>query len=371
MTGFMTPKYSMLLFVFVALTMTTSAQNAQEKAERKLSLQVDNLNFFRNNEFFSGLTEGYTLLGFHITPTVRYHLRDKLTVKGGLHALKYSGRENFRKVSPYFGLQYRFSPGFSMTIGSHSIKNRHRLVNPIFSVERKIDAYVENGLNFLYSKPDFYGNIWLDWEQFIYRNDPFREKFTAGGSFDWRVTSAASKVKLSIPMQFLVRHKGGQINDTGLPTTSVFNYTSGAKLGYSFSHSFIRQAGINFLYLGYRELSDKDINLYKNGKALYPLAEARSEYSRLRIGYWHARKFYAPLGHPMFQNIAKEDATSGKKKRRMLTAGFRYRRQVLEGVVISVDWDNYINTGNGDWNYTYALSVSFQEEFFLKKLQKP
>lgn len=369
MTGFMTPKMCLLLLVFVALTMTTSGQNEQEKAEKKLSLQVDNLNFFRNNEFFSGLTEGYTLLGFHITPSVMYHLRDKLAVKGGLHALKYSGREDFRKVSPYFALQYHFSPDFSMTIGSHSIKNRHRLVNPIFSVERKIDAYVENGLNFLYNKPDFFGNIWLDWEQFIYRNDPFREKFTAGGSFDWRVTSAASKVHFSIPLLVLMRHKGGQINVSGLPTASVFNYTSGAKLDYSFSNSFIRQAGLNLLYLGYRELSDKDINLYKNGNALYPAAEVRSEYSRLRIGYWHARKFYAPLGHPMFQNIALEDATSGKKKRRMITADLSYRRQLLEGVVVSVNWDNYINTGNGDWNYTYALSVRFKEDFFLKKLQ--
>ncbi|MCF8309620.1 MAG: hypothetical protein K9I68_11480 [Bacteroidales bacterium] len=365
----MIPKFSALLSVLVALTMTTAGQNEQGKAEKKLSLQVDNLNFFRNNEFFSGLAEGYTLLGFHITPSVKYQVRDKVTVKGGLHALKYSGRDDFRKVSPYFSLRYRFSPGFSMTIGSHTIKNRHRLVNPIFSVERKIDAYVEKGLNFLYNKPDFFGNIWLDWDQFIYRSDPFREKFTAGSSFDWQVISGDSDIHLNIPLQFLVRHKGGQINETGLPTTSVFNYASGAKLETSISNSFIHLAGINFLYLGYRELSDKDLNLYEEGNALYPVAEAKTEYSRLRIGYWHARKFYAPLGHPIFQNIAMEDASTGKKKRRMMTAGLRYRRQLLKGVVITVNWDNYINTGSGDWNYTYALSVRFKEEFFLKKLR--
>ena len=360
-------KISTLLIVLFALTITAVGQNADEKAEKKLSLEVDNLNFFRNNEFFSELTEGYTLLGFHITPSVSYRVGNKLAVKGGLHALRYSGRENFRKIRPYFSLRYCFTPDFSMTIGSHSIKNRHRLVNPLFSIERRIDAYVENGLNFLYNKPDFYGNIWLDWEQFIYRGDPFREKFTAGGSFDWQVISGESDVHLSLPLQVLTRHKGGQINNTGLPTTSVFNYASGAKLDYSFSDSFIRKAGINFLYLGYRELADKEFNLYENGNALYPVVEVESEYSRIRVGYWHARKFYAPLGHPMFQNIALEDRTTGKKKRRMVTAGLRYRRQLLEGVVISINWDNYVNTGNGKWNYTYALSVSFKENFFLKK----
>lgn len=362
-------KFNTFLIVFLVLFMTVSAQHAEEAAEKKLSLEVDNKNFFRNNEFFSDLADGYTLLGFHITPTVKYQVQDKLTLKGGVHALKYTGREDFREVNPYFSLRYRFNPALSMTLGSYSIKYPHRMMNPLFSVERKIDAYVQNGLNFLYDTTNFYGNIWLDWDQFIYPNDTFREKFSAGGSFSWKVISGESGIQLNIPLEFLLRHKGGQINDAGLPTTSVFNYASGATLGYNFSDRFIRNVGVNFLYLGYNDLSNKDVHLFKNGNALYPFASLESQFSRIRVGYWDGYKFYSPLGYPMFQNIALNDATHGKKERRMITADFRYSRQLIESVDISVTWGNFVNTENGDWNYTYSLSVCFKEDFFLKKLR--
>jgi len=362
-------KVYILLFIFFGLAILSPGQSTQDRSGKSLSLAVDNLNFFRNNEFFSDLAEGYTLLGFHLTPTLKYSVNDRLIIRGGLHALKYSGRDDFRKISPYFSLQYRLAPKLSMTLGSYSITNNHRLAAPLFSEERRIYAYVENGLNFKYHHPDFFADLWLDWDQFIYRNDPFREKFTAGGSFDWRVTSGKSKVNLSIPLQLLVRHKGGQINTSGLPTTSVFNYASGVKLDFSISNSFLRTAGIKFLYLAYKELSDKEVNLYKNGSAFYPVAEAKSEHFSLRVGYWHAQKFYAPSGHPMFQNISVDDVNRGERKRHMMTTGFRYRRQVVQGMVLSVLWDNYMNTGNGNWDYTYSLSVSFKEDFFLKKVR--
>lgn len=362
-------KFNTFLIVFLVLFMTVSAQHEEEAAEKELSLQVDNRNFFRNNEFFSDLADGYTLLGFHITPTVQYQVQDKLTIKGGVHALKYTGREDFRKLHPYFGLSYNFNPEFSMTIGSYSIEDRYRMINPLFSDERKIDAYVQNGLNFLYDRKDFYGNLWLDWDQFIYRKDKFREKFTMGGAFNWKVISGESDILLSIPLEFLLRHKGGQINNSELPIISIFNYTSGANLEYNFTDRFIRKAGISFLYLSYRDLSNKDVYAYKNGNAFYPYASVESQFSRLRVGYWDGYQFYAPSGYPMFQNIAFDNNTFGKKERQMITANFRYSRQLIESVDLSVMWGNFVNTENGNWNYTYSLSVCFKEDFFLKKLR--
>ncbi|MFW6019927.1 MAG: hypothetical protein ACOCPM_05035 [Bacteroidales bacterium] len=361
-------KFNTILILFLGLFITVSAQHEEEVAEKELSLHVDNRNFFRNNEFFSDLTSGYTLLGFHITPTVKYQVKDKLTVKGGLHLLKYAGREDFNKVDPYFSLRYHFNPAFSMTLGSYSVKDRHRMINPLFSVERKINAYVQNGLNFLYDNEKFYGNLWLDWDQFIYRNDSFREKFTIGGAFNQKLLSNESNVNLSIPLEFLLRHKGGQINESELPTSSVFNYASGVNLDYTFAKRFIRKVGISFISMGYKDLSHKNIRLYKNGTALYPVAEVESQFSRIKLGYWDGQKFYAPLGHPMFQNIAHDDPMHGKKNHRMITADFRYKRQLLNGVDICVTWENYVDVISGDWNYTYALSVSFKEDFFLKKL---
>ena len=358
----------LLMASFVFQLLQASPQEAPEaKApEKSLWLEVDNLNFFRNNEYFTAWSKGYTLLGFHLTPTLNYKVGNKLTLKGGVHALRFSGKDRFKKVTPFFSLKYNFTPNLSLTMGSYKIKDHHRLVNPLFNEERILERYIENGLRFKYSNATIFATIWLDWDQFIYRNDPFREHFTAGGSFDVQFLQSNSDWQLSMPVQFMARHKGGQIDNSGLPIVTLVNYATGIKPAYRLRESFIDKIGMELLYLGYRDLSNKKTWFFSQGGAFFPKALIKSRQAGLSVGYWKSEGFYSPLGHPLFWNIPGENISD---KRKMITNSFNYHQKLMDGLEIEVKWDNYLNISNGNWNYTYALSLSFNENFFLKNWQ--
>jgi len=362
-------RYILLAFLMMVLHQS-SAQSASEKdSDRSLWLDVDNLNFFRNNEYFTDLTRGYSLLGFHLTPTLKYRVKNKLIVRGGVHALKFAGRERFKDIDPYFSVKYRFTPGFFMVLGTYSLRERLPMANALFDEERIIEDYIGNGLNFKYTGTKFSGNLWLDWENFIYRGDPFRERFTTGGVVKYSIFPQSWSWRLRLPLQMIIRHKGGQINNSDLPTTSVINYGSGLKLHREIQNSFIRGAGAQLMYFGYRELSNKRVNLYEDGYAFYPKLNVRSKHGYFEAGYWHAGKFYAPLGHPMYQNISLTDNTLGNNTSDLIIAGITYQNKVLRGVEIKAGFDNYFEFGSGSWNYTYSLSLSFKEAFFLKSVK--
>lgn len=363
-------RYLLMASLVFQLLQASAQQATQGKApEKSLWLEVDNLNFFRNNEYFTDLAKGYTLLGFHLTPTLKYRVKNKLILRGGLHVLKFSGRERFKKVDPYFSVKYYFTPRFSIALGSHTLSERLPMANPLFGEEQFIEDYIGNGLNFKYTGTKFSGNLWLDWEDFIYRGDPFRERFTTGGAIKYSIFPQTWRWRLRLPVQMVIRHKGGQINNSNLPTTSVINYGSGLNLHREIKKAFIKEVGVQIMYFGYNELANKRVNLYEEGFALYPQLNVRSKHGHFEAGYWYADKFYAPLGHPMYQNISLTDNTRGNKFSELITAGLAYHKKVLKGVEIKAGFDNYFEISSGRWNYTYSLSLSFKEAFFLKAIK--
>ena len=62
---------------------------------QKLFLHIENKNFFKNNEYFNRLNEGYTLLGFVAQPSLVYSPGKTTRLEAGGSFLKYSGRSNF------------------------------------------------------------------------------------------------------------------------------------------------------------------------------------------------------------------------------------------------------------------------------------
>ena len=61
-----------------------------------------NQNFFWNNEYFGSIAAGYTLIGYHVTPTIEYHFSNNFKVEAGVHMLKYSGVDDFSTIIPSY-----------------------------------------------------------------------------------------------------------------------------------------------------------------------------------------------------------------------------------------------------------------------------
>ncbi|MDD7621308.1 MAG: hypothetical protein SPJ79_07860, partial [Prevotella sp.] len=65
----------------------------------ELRLNIDNLDFFRDNEYKGHLTKGYTLPGFRLRPTVSYQPLSRLRLDGGVYMLHYWGANKYPNLN--------------------------------------------------------------------------------------------------------------------------------------------------------------------------------------------------------------------------------------------------------------------------------
>ncbi|HSM47280.1 MAG TPA: hypothetical protein VK872_05650, partial [Draconibacterium sp.] len=98
---------------------------------QKLFLNIANANFINNNEFFGDFVDGYTLIGFHLTPELVYFPTKRVKLKAGAHLLKYYGLERFSSVIPVFSFQFALMPSLSMIFGSLYGTANHRIIEPV------------------------------------------------------------------------------------------------------------------------------------------------------------------------------------------------------------------------------------------------
>ena len=66
--------------------------STEVKDSNALYFNFSNANFLWNNEFFSDIIEGYTLIGYHVTPQLQYHFSPNFKIDAGAHFLKYRKR---------------------------------------------------------------------------------------------------------------------------------------------------------------------------------------------------------------------------------------------------------------------------------------
>jgi hypothetical protein len=175
---------SLLLFVL-------SATFAQGKNDRSIDttnlwLSLKNINFVKDNEYSNPVTEGYTLIGYFIQPELVYAPANKIRIQLGAHILGYSGAEKISRPKLVFSTTYNFSKNSTLTLGSLSGAEKHRMPDPVFNYERLYTAYHEDGLQFVTGNDRLFSDTWINWENYIFRGDTTREVFTAGESFSYK-----------------------------------------------------------------------------------------------------------------------------------------------------------------------------------------
>ena len=72
----------------------TFSPKPEKDCKGKLMLQVDNLNFFQNNEFKT-LIDGYSLPGLWIQPRLVFYPLENLKLEAGMHMLYYNGASHY------------------------------------------------------------------------------------------------------------------------------------------------------------------------------------------------------------------------------------------------------------------------------------
>ena len=254
------------LCVFIPLMLCCLPINAQDLATRlaatdyrlsyddtrTLAVDVQSLAFFKDNEFGGDQATGYTLPGFWLQPRLTYQPLDAIRLEAGFHAAVFDGANKYpcfayNDIAQWKGTQYQHGahilPFFraqaqlrnlQFVLGDLFGGANHGVVEPLMNPEVNLTQDPEMGFQLLYDLPRYHLDAWINWQSFIFREDTHQEAFTVGLSQRIALTPQRSSLtphpsslNFYLPIDILIQHRGGEIDDTHTGAQTIDNAALG------------------------------------------------------------------------------------------------------------------------------------------------
>jgi len=333
-------------------SLTVSAQNEyhffkyyepfQPDSTGPFYFALDNVNFFKNNEYKKEIATGYTLTGTWIRPKVVYYPDKKLRMEFGGQVLKYNGRDDYYNLSPWFNVHYQPTDKISVILGHLDADENHLLPEPIFEPELFYTARPEAGLQARYNTRRFTADLWIDWQQMILKGDPYKERFVFGARTNLVILDKNSAL-LSIPFAFYGMHVGGEIDTAPGLAKSFISLTPGLSFKKNISDGLFHYWELNTSY----SLSSypKDDLVFKQSKGwgFYANGTIDTRLGAITAAYWHGHLFYTPQGGKLFQNYPGS-GTSWITDNKLIALKYHYEHQIIKDTYFGFVFDYYYDT---------------------------
>jgi len=370
---------SILLFVFVLLFNLLQAQTNNIPLEDRtrpdssktdrLYLSIHNFNYLRNYEFFNDFQDGYTLFGTHLEPKLIYYAHPRLALTAGIHVRKDFGDEGIYKTTPLFSLKYQWK-NTALITGALEGNIHHRYIEPLFDLERKITEPVEYGTQLVVQNPGLFLDAWINWKKMIYKPSAEQEQILGGLSSDIRLYES-EKWKLSLPLQLLAFHEGGQIDTVSKPLQTLLNTAAGFKISMQ-TRGFVKNVHTENYVTFFKELSPEKLLAFSNGSGLFLNAGLDTHWGNISTSYWKGRGFIAKQGMPVYQSVSKkinkEDYT--KKNRELLFLRYAYQKKLIPNLYLDFRVEPVFFLDGGSSNtvdFYHSMFLVYRQEFLIGK----
>jgi hypothetical protein len=349
----------------------SSYKGLDEPKAGELNFRFESLGFFQNNEYVSDLVDGYTLTGVLLRPKLSYSPVDDLYIEVGAHLVKYNGKDNLVNALPWFSARYRFSERFAVVTGNLDQTNQHGLPEQLWEPERIYTDKPEAGLQFIYSGTRLDAQTWVNWEQFIQKNDPYQERFTAGVTANY-VAFNRSWATLKIPVEVLFYHQGGEINvnpEGARPRVQTHvNFGAGLDLSIKLGQK-IKSLDINWHRLEYAAQTwDSSTYPFKDGWARLLEARLQTKHSTISLSHWKAFQFIAPQGREIYQSVSYNNTSLTAPDRVFLSAKYIWQKNIAKGARVAFQFETYfLDAPIGGLSYSYGFYLLLNSDFLLKR----
>ena len=289
--------------------------------KKELRLDIDNLFFFKNNEFGNSVMKGYTLPGAWINPKLSYVPLSNIKFEAGVYMLWYSGAykypnyayqdiakwkgvhyQNGTHLLPYFRGQIALG-NFNFVLGNIYGGANHGLILPLYNPELNLTADPETGFQILYDTPRFHLDAWINWQSFIFDIDTHQESFIAGVTSDIKLNSPQSKWYWYVPIQMVAQHRGGEIDETETGVETFMNASLGVGLTRNLNREKLKRINWEFDVLGYYQQAG-ELWPFDRGLGWYAKMGADFEYLSVQAGAFTCNKFISLLGSPYFGAVS-------------------------------------------------------------------
>jgi hypothetical protein len=345
--------------------------------EKEFSVEIDNLSFFKNNEFEGDIVKGYTLPGLWLQGKAVYYPKENIKLEAGFHSLYYHGSRKYPSYAyldlaewnpdsyqrgvhllPFVRAQISLSESFDVVLGNIYGGANHGLIEPLYNPELNMIADPEAGLQFLYSSRVMDFDTWVNWESFIFKTDTHQEAFTGGLSMRFKINNPDSRFHTYAILQGLAQHRGGEINTIYENSVQTFmNGAVGAGLTWNIDHPVFKKANIEVDGLGYYQQAGTMWPL-NDGKALYVSASADIANFRLKTGYLSGKNFISMFGTPLFGAVSTVTDGVTYKNNSTMYLGAEYSRSFGEGYSFGIAFDLYNTAATGTVSHSDGVSTN-------------
>ena len=325
----------------------------------ELRVNIHNINFFHDNEYKGGLTDGYTLPGFRICPSVSYQPLKNLKLEVGAYMLHYWGANKYPNfnysdmpswkgeqtqsgfhVLPFLRAHLALFDNFQIVLGSIYGANNHHLVEPLFNPEVELSGDPETGLQLLWDCPLMSFDTWVNWESFIFDGDYHQESFTYGLSIRFRANSPLSRWHVYFPLQMLAQHRGGEINTEAVDreVRTWVNGAAGVGVTVDVGDEVLRSLNLEAVGAYYNQQSGTLLP-FDDGYGIYGKLSADLWRFNVSAGYWWCKDYITIHGNPLFGAMSISEDGYTLDRPRMLRFHADYSQELAKGFTLGVETD--------------------------------
>lgn len=337
---------------------------ADSLAKGKVFIAVDNLNFFKDNEYKSEYVEGYTLTGVWLRPKLLFYPDNNLRLELGGQVLAYNGYDEY-KLYPWFSALYMPVKGLSLRMGNLNQDLNHGLAEPMQDSEHFLKDKPEAGIQAKFENSWLKTDLWIDWQMMIFTGDPYREEFVFGTVAEFTLFEKPDK-KLSLPLAFNGLHEGGEIDTNPLPAQTHIVVSEGIKYEYKTGGPLIKSGRLegSFLQSSY-PLNETGLP-GKSGYAFFIQTAMNTDYGSFGTGYWQSSNFFTPLGMPLFQNGAIGNTVT-LKNNYLFIFSYRYDRKIFDHSKFGFTSDLFYNPSLNKLSTSAGLYLMINLSFLCRK----
>ncbi|MCR5821013.1 MAG: hypothetical protein K6F94_08740 [Bacteroidaceae bacterium] len=342
-----------------------------EEERGAIALTLDNLSFFKDNEYSSNHAFGYTLPGFWIQPRVSYQPLKNLRLEAGFHALVYAGANKYpcyayhdvatwkgeqyqrgAHVLPFFRVQAQMGR-WTLVLGDLYGAGNHKLSEPLLNPELNLTQDPEMGVQLFLRRQHFQFEAWCDWQSYIFEDDGHQEAFTVGVSQRILLNSPDSPLHMYIPADLLAQHRGGEQDTTSLGVQTLVNGAVGLGLKWNSNRKVLKNMNAELLALGAWQ---------QNGR-LWPFDTGYAAYASLsfslRGGFrvfgslLYGKDFVSLYGVPFFNTLSQKPGGGRFQSTLAPHVGIEWHRAFAKDYQLGVKIDAY-PVRSGKFTYSEA-----------------
>ncbi|MEO8412542.1 MAG: hypothetical protein ABI472_02740 [Ginsengibacter sp.] len=339
---------------------------------QQLSFNLYNLNYINNTEWFGNIPLSGTLFGYELIPEIEYQISPKLIIKGGLYLQKEFGRPHYTTVDPTFTVKYKAKHS-SFILGTLEGNNNHGYIEPIYDYKLIINERLENGFQFFVNTRPYSHDFFINWRKAIHPGDNFKEEFDIGYVSKINIINH-DKFTLSLPVQMLYSHKGGQVDSLHTPLQSLVNFASGPSATFTLNHKLLKRVVFDNYYVNYKDISGEKLQAFNEGNGF--LSHLLFDFKNVGIDlrYWNGQGFIGPRGMALFQSVSEKYPGLVEKHRELLIVSFIYDKEIFKNVNFDFriipykDFLEKTSSGTG-LEYSYEMYLKYNLKLNIKKIK--